>query len=119
MEKIHAIKLLKAIKKFEALPETVRKINDLKKASVGKIRKTESSVDIIQTSIEWPLLLDSINVEYCNTVTVSSRTLLISLSLSLSLSLLFSLSLSFEALSLKIRLPFDIRKTRMVRFQNF
>ena len=47
---------------FEALPETVRKIHDLKKASVGKIRKTESSVDIIQTSIEWPLLLDSINV---------------------------------------------------------
>ena len=47
MEKYHEQLLLKAIKKFEALPETVGKIHDLKKTSVGKIGRTESFVDII------------------------------------------------------------------------
>ena len=57
-------------KKLETLSETVQKINDLKKAYVGKIPRTESS----ETWIEWSLLLDSINIEYCNTVSVSSHT---------------------------------------------
>ena len=39
-----------------------------------------------EASMEWPLLLDGINVEYCHTVSVGSLTLQISLSLSLSLS---------------------------------
>ena len=36
-----------------------------------------------EASMEWPLLLDGINVEYCHTVSVGSLTLQISLSLSL------------------------------------
>ena len=39
-----------------------------------------------EASMEWPLLLDGINVGYCNTVSVGSLTLQISLSLSLFLS---------------------------------
>ena len=33
---------------------------------------TEAPIVLSKTSIEWPLLLDSINVEHCNTVSVSS-----------------------------------------------
>ena len=47
LEKCHEQLLLRAIKKLEALPETVGKIHDLKKTSVGKIERTESFVDII------------------------------------------------------------------------
>ena len=38
-QKIHEQLLLKNIEKLEALSETVQKIYDLKKASVGKIHK--------------------------------------------------------------------------------
>ena len=45
-QKIHEQLFLKDKEKFEALSETVQKVYDLKKASVGK--STEASVDIIQ-----------------------------------------------------------------------
>ena len=69
-QKIHEQLLLKDIEKLEALSETVQKIHDLKKASVGKIHKGISRY-YLKKSIEWPLLLDNINVD-SSTVSVSS-----------------------------------------------
>ena len=51
----------------------VRKFHDFKKASVGRIHNGTRSLS--ETPIKWPLLFASINVEYCNTASVSSRTL--------------------------------------------
>ena len=51
----------------------VRKFHDFKKASVERIHNGTRSLS--ETPIKWPLLFASISVEYCNTASVSSRTL--------------------------------------------
>ena len=49
-----------------------------------------------EASMEWPLLLDGINVGYCNTVSVGSLTLWISLSPSLFLTHLSEKQIPFS-----------------------
>ena len=95
-KKIHQQLLFKTIKNLEVLYETIRKIHDLWKATAGKIQR---DIRRYYSSIEWHFLLDSINVEYCNFISVSWRTL------------------SLQVICLKTRSPFDIRKTRMVRLR--
>ena len=66
----HEQLLLKvALRKLEALSEMIQKIPDLKK-SICRINQRVS-----ETLREWSLLLDRINVGYCNNVSVGSRTL--------------------------------------------
>ena len=62
-QKIHEQLLLKALKKLEVLSKTIRKIHERHPSILS------------ETSIEWSLLLDRIDVGYCNTVSVGSRTL--------------------------------------------
>ena len=69
-QKIHEQLLFKDMEKLEALSEMVQKVYDLKKESLGKIHK---GIQILsETLIEWSLLFYNINVEYCNTLSVSS-----------------------------------------------
>ena len=102
--------------KLEALSEAVQK-----KSICRKIPRRYQYI-LSKTSIEWSLLVESINVEYCSIFSVSTRTLQISLSplfLFLSLFLYFPLSFSLSlSLCLKIRLPYHIRKTRIVWLRN-
>ena len=65
-----------------------------------------------KTSIEWPLLLNGIEVGYCNTVSVGSHTLQISLSLSLS-------TLSENQIALSETAEGSVRKGIIRNFEKF